>query len=208
MPIVQTLSAQTLQLGLFPLTAHLLPGGRMQLRVFEPRYVRLVRDALRNDQGFGLCMLNSAGDTSLNQHIFPIGTRAKIIDFETLADGYLGITIAGEQLFTVDNIVTEKDGLRVGSVELIQPLAPPPELPFPDGCELQRRLQEVFSKYPEFAKLYPEQYFQDPLWVCYRWLEILPLSAATKQEILAAPELSTMQQYLEQLFVENQAFEN
>ena len=41
-------------LGLFPLTSTVLPGGRMQLRVYEPRYLRLVRESLREQTGFGL----------------------------------------------------------------------------------------------------------------------------------------------------------
>ena len=38
--------AATHSLPLFPLKAVLMPGGVMALRVFEPRYLRLVRRAL------------------------------------------------------------------------------------------------------------------------------------------------------------------
>jgi len=45
-----------MKLALFPLSAHLLPGGIMPLRIFEPRYQRMIAQA--GDQGFALCMLD------------------------------------------------------------------------------------------------------------------------------------------------------
>ncbi|MCH8492000.1 MAG: LON peptidase substrate-binding domain-containing protein [Idiomarina sp.] len=198
-------NSNTLKLGLFPLTAHLMPGGRMQLRVFEPRYIRLVRDSLRNEQGFGLCMLNPDGDVVNNEHIHPIGTLAKIVDFETLNDGYLGITIVGESLFDIHAIETEKDGLRTANVSFRSGLAnvAKVETESTQECELKKRLQEVFTNYPEFAGLYPEQHFDSAEWVCNRWLEILPLAAEAKQELLAANNLRVTQNYLQCLFAEN-----
>lgn len=203
--IDSTSNSNTLKIGLFPLTAHLMPGGRMQLRVFEPRYLRLVRDSLRNGQGFGLCMLNPDGDVANNEHIHPIGTLAKIIDFETLNDGYLGITIVGESLFDIHAIETEKDGLRAASVSFRNGLAnvTKVESESTQECELKKRLQEVFTNYPEFAGLYPEQHFDSAEWVCNRWLEILPLAAEEKQELLAANNLHVTQNYLQCLFEQN-----
>lgn len=200
--------SNVIKLGLFPLTAHILPGGRMQLRVFEPRYMRLVRDSLRNQHGFGLCMLNPNGDLSRNEHIHSVGTLVKVIDFESLDDGYLGITIVGEQLFDIQSIETEKDGLRVGEVilrSLPDTTAANAEdhVASNDECELKRRLHEVFDNYPEFASLYPEQNFDDSFWVCNRWLEILPLQAETKQALLNESDAPQLQAYLRQLFEES-----
>lgn len=201
-----TSNSNTRKLGLFPLTAHLMPGGRMQLRVFEPRYIRLVRNSLRNEQGFGLCMLNPDGDVAKNEHIHPIGTLAKIIDFETLSDGYLGITIAGEQLFHIDAIETEKDGLRTAAITFKH--APEgvadAQIESSSECELRKRLHEVFTNYPEFAELYPEQHFDRAEWICNRWLEILPLAAEIKQELLAVNNLHATKSYLQCLFAENE----
>ena len=51
---------------LFPLSAHLLPEGRMALRIFEPRYVRMVKQACAANSGFVMCMLNASGDKETN----------------------------------------------------------------------------------------------------------------------------------------------
>ncbi|RUO21757.1 LON peptidase substrate-binding domain-containing protein [Aliidiomarina haloalkalitolerans] len=192
-------------LGLFPLTSTVLPGGRMQLRVYEPRYLRLVRESLREQTGFGLCMLNPNGDRDLNTHVYKVGTLVRIIDFETLADGYLGITILGERLFEIDEIETESDGLRRGHVHFKSPAA---SIPMTDSevwaHELKQRLEEVFNNYPEIARLYPDRNFEDPTWVCNRWLELLPLPGEVKQDLLSENNFSQMLAYLAQLFAENE----
>ncbi|MGO4780230.1 LON peptidase substrate-binding domain-containing protein, partial [Lysobacter sp. 2RAB21] len=50
-----TAAAETL--GLFPLHTVLLPGGSLGLRVFERRYLDLVRECGRQGRGFGVCLI-------------------------------------------------------------------------------------------------------------------------------------------------------
>jgi uncharacterized protein len=167
---------------LFPLSAHLLPGGRLPLRIFEPRYVRMVKEACANNTGIGICMLNAKGDKALNQHIFPIGTYARVVDFDLLPDGMLGITVEGERCFNIIKIETEKDELRVGECEWLS------EWTLPKNEQLlgpiNERLIEIFEKYQELKNLYEKPHFDDPIWVIYRWLELLPVNAEQKQQLL------------------------
>ena len=44
-------------LPLFPLHEVLLPGAAMDLRIFERRYLDLVRDCGRSASGFGVCLI-------------------------------------------------------------------------------------------------------------------------------------------------------
>ena len=46
-----------LDLPLFPLSNVLFPGGHLQLRIFEPRYIDLVRECARTGRAFGVCMI-------------------------------------------------------------------------------------------------------------------------------------------------------
>ena len=48
---------QLLSLALFPLHAVLLPGATLSLRVFEPRYLDLVRECGRSGSSFGVCLI-------------------------------------------------------------------------------------------------------------------------------------------------------
>ena len=182
---------------LFPLSAHLLPGGHMALRIFEPRYVRMVKEACAGNGYFVLCMLNSRGDQASNEHIFPIGTLCKIVDFDLLDDGLLGINVEGVCCVSVGNIKTEADGLRIGDCteqhhwscviedEKISPL--------------RIKLELIYDKYPEIARLYPELKFNDPMWVIYRWLELLPVDAANKQAFLGEKNCDNVLNYISEL---------
>ena len=182
---------------LFPLSAHLLPGGRLALRIFEPRYVRMVKEACAKNTGIGMCMLDAKAEIATNQHILPIGTYARIIDFDLLKDGLLGITVEGERCFTIGTIHTEADGLRVGECEWL------------DGWDLQlehqqlqpmvSRLKEIFATYPDISDLYNDPKFNDASWVVYRWLELLPIDAPYKQQLLSQQDGVKALEYLTQL---------
>ncbi|AMJ95156.1 peptidase S16 [Alteromonas stellipolaris] len=167
---------------LFPLSAHLLPEGRMALRIFEPRYTRMVKQACAENKGFVMCMLNASGDKSRNEHIYPIGTYAKVVDFDLLDDGLLGIKVAGLELVEVTDIAVESDGLRTGHCHSVAPwnceISPQQLAP------INERLKEIFAKYTEIASLYEETRFDDPMWVLRRWLELLPVDGGQKQQFL------------------------
>lgn len=162
-----------MKLPLFPLPICLLPEGYTQLRIFEPRYKRLVAESLKSGQGFGLCVLEEDGST-----IQPIGTLVQIIDFETLADGLLGISIQGVQRFKLNDISIESDGLRRGDIRLIDNW--PAAHIATDERYLSQMLQNILKEYPHHLKHYRTEQFEDIAWVCQRWLEILPVQAAEK----------------------------
>lgn len=171
-------------LPLFPLSAHILPQGRMSLRIFEPRYVSMVKEACAQQTGFGICMLNAKGDKQANQHIFPIGTYVEVVDFDWLDDGFLGIEVQASRCFEIHGISTQDDGLRIGECHW---LAPWPEITSNQGAfmHLQSQLQQVFEHYSDLRQRYPQPQFDNPNWVIYRWLEIVPLEADFKQELIS-----------------------
>ena len=53
-----------MQIPLFPLNVVLFPEGELKLRIFEPRYIDMVSDCLRNDTGFGVCLIQEDKDDS------------------------------------------------------------------------------------------------------------------------------------------------
>ncbi len=174
---------------LFPLSGHVLPGGTMRLRIFEPRYVRMVKESCNgtNSRPIGMCMLNDQGNTGSNTHIHPIGTSVTIVDFEQLPDGLLGITVAGQGLFRITDMTVEEDGLRVGHFE-DHPVWPSQRLSS-DRAFLAEQLVEIYKTYPELAVDYTSEQLQQADWVCLRWLELIPVSAQTKQELLQSPSV-------------------
>ncbi|WP_218745665.1 LON peptidase substrate-binding domain-containing protein, partial [Vibrio parahaemolyticus] len=102
---------------LFPLTSVVLPEGKMNLRIFEPRYKRMVKECSLQNVGFGVCLVGSEGDPKDVGNVSSIGTLVRIVDFETLSDGLLGITVAGEKRFVIKRVRADSDGLRHAEVE-------------------------------------------------------------------------------------------
>ncbi|MBV7314323.1 LON peptidase substrate-binding domain-containing protein [Shewanella sp. NIFS-20-20] len=164
-----------MQLPLFVLNQCLLPGGYLQLRIFEPRYQRLVSIATSNQQGFGVCLPTPSGPAA-------IGTLAEIIDFETLEDGLLGITIFGKQRFNLKQTTRESDGLQLGTVALLPQW---PSLPVkPSERILQTYFSQILQQYPLQHQAYEEAQLDDIGFLCQRWLEMLPIENDKKLQCI------------------------
>ncbi len=79
---------------LFPLNIVLFPDGPLPLRIFETRYVDMVRTCMREDRGFGVVLI-SAGLEAGPAETYDVGTTAKITDFHQLPNGLLGLSCVG-----------------------------------------------------------------------------------------------------------------
>ena len=86
-------------LPLFPLHTVLFPGGLLPLRIFESRYLDMISDCLRNDRGFGVCLISAGREVGDGAECFDVGTLARIQDWDSTPDGLLGIIARGEQRF-------------------------------------------------------------------------------------------------------------
>lgn len=105
----------TESLVLFPLHVVLMPGGRLPLRIFESRYIDMVRECLRQDSGFGVVWRMDTAPGAGGGHA-PVGTEARIRDFTTLEDGLLGIDCEGCRRFRVRATRARDNGLLIGEV--------------------------------------------------------------------------------------------
>ena len=59
-------------LALFPLPSHILPGGKLPLRLFEPRHLQMLKESFIDDRGFGIVMEESTS-TGTCGRILPVG---------------------------------------------------------------------------------------------------------------------------------------
>ena len=110
------------ELPLFPLSSVLLPFGRMPLQIFEQRYLDLVRDSMKSDSPFGVVWIRRGAEVAQRGRASPelgdYGTCARIVDWDQLPNGLLGITIEGAERFDLHATSTRANGLVVGEVEL------------------------------------------------------------------------------------------
>ncbi len=169
-------------LPLFPLGTVLFPAGPLALRIFEPRYVDMVSRCMREGTGFGVVLLvegTEAGAGALTTAA--VGTEARIVDFDRLEDGLLGLTCIGAGRLRIVRAWRQEDGLNVGEVTDV---AADAVQPVPDDCahlpEALRRLYRELG--PLYERVTPD--WQDAVWVGNRLAELAPLEPAVKQGLL------------------------
>ena len=89
------------EIPLFPLNTVLFPGAHLPLRIFEQRYIDMVRECSASDSCFGVCLVNEAMHQDQHASHRQTGTTAEICDWFTTSDGLLGIIARGRQKFSV-----------------------------------------------------------------------------------------------------------
>ena len=82
---------------IFPLSTITFPGGYMPLRIFETRYIDMVKNCVKNNSGFGISLSKPN-----NEGFYDVGTYCKISDWETMDDGLLGITARGKYRYKIN----------------------------------------------------------------------------------------------------------
>ncbi|MGE3774414.1 MAG: LON peptidase substrate-binding domain-containing protein [Gammaproteobacteria bacterium] len=174
-------------LPLFPLHAVLYPGGRLPLRIFEPRYVGLIRDCMRDGRGFGVTPIRRGGEAGTPAEPWPLGTCAEITDFDQGPDGLLHILVTGTWRFRLHTYRATQEGLLRGEVERIEDEAATP-LP-PEFDQLKAVLQKVLELESDTGGPSP-QLPADPSMIVYRLLERLAFPLTVKLEILESPRLA------------------
>ena len=166
---------------LFPLHAVLFPGGPLPLRIFETRYTDMVRRCTREQQPFGVLLIQEGEEAGPVATTATVGCSARIADFYTMQDGLLGISCVGERKFLVQRVWRAPDGLHLGDVTWLEP---EPQLPMPAeyarlGETVQRAIEELAEQYQHIEKK-----FDDAAWVGARLTELLPMELNDKQALL------------------------
>src|SRR5580692_9948754 len=169
------------ELPLFPLHTVLLPGGPLQLQVFEPRYLDMIGRCMRAGTAFGVVRILRGSEAGAVSDTALTGTSARVVDFHALSNGLLGLLCLGERVFRLEGRQDQADGLAVGQVSW-RPTQPP--LPVAAKyANLVAALREVLPKLPPAYAHIPRN-FDDAEWVSYRLLELLPLTAEQRQQSL------------------------
>lgn len=178
------------RIALFPLQTVLFPGGPLPLRIFEARYVDLVRRCMKTGTGFGVVLILEGGEVGQLAATASVGTYAHIEDFSQLPDGLLGLFCRGGKRFRLLSREREPDGLNVGEVEWVDEGRAEP---LPSVYEsLAGLLEKVL---PELGALYANvaPRLDDADWVGCRLAEILPVEQREKQALLEADALGRLE---------------
>ena len=173
------------ELPLFPLSAVLLPFGRVPLQIFEQRYLDLVRDCMKSSSPFGVVWIRRGAEVAQRGRATPelgdYGTCACIVDWDQLPNGLLGITIEGAQRFELMETHSRANGLVVGQVELQPPTNPAPLSA--DWLSLLAVLRSL-ETHPHVQRMKLRVDYNDAWQVGYTLTQLLPLEESLKYELL------------------------
>jgi Lon protease-like protein len=185
--------------AIFPLHTILFPGGILPLQIFEQRYLSLIKDCMKQETGFVTVLISEGKEVGAAPQIYSTGCYVEIIDWESLANGLLGVTIQAKYRVKLSTFSVRDDGLLLAETTAF-------ESTLESAQHEEDTLPEVFTpladtlkqlmKHP-FAERYQEAVdYNNVADVCFRLSELLPIGNREKQQLL---EAETAQQMLDLL---------
>lgn len=162
----------------------------MQLRIFEPRYLDMVKNCLKNNTAFCLVAVAPEATAQPNNKLpfASVGTVMKISHADVTTVGLMMIDCVGQHRIKIHSFTQQADGLLIGD---ISDIANDREIAIPDDLNiLSTRLQNLIESFADQGVLpsdipiaKPYQY-HDASWVANRWVELLELPLLEKQRLM------------------------
>ncbi len=198
-------------IALFPLNTVLFPEGVLPLRVFETRYIDMVRACMKSNTSFGVVAIQSGAEIGEVATPYSVGTIAHITEWDMPELGVLLIQTRGGDRFRIletrllpsqrlearidfipiEPVVEGGDNLKV-CAEVLNVVIQ----------DIERRARE--DQEPQFIAPFSEPYeLNNPAWVANRWCEILPIPLVEKQRLLEMQDVSMRLQTIEDFLHEH-----
>lgn len=174
----------TIRVPLFPLQRVLFPSVPLNMQIFEPRYLRLVKESLAESRPFGVVPITQGREVGHTPKIATAGTLATIRDWSQLPNGLLGVVVQGEERLRVVSTSVEDDGLMIGEVIKV-PSSTAPDVDHADLSELLDFLARRFGVADQY--LTPGMTTATLVW---RLADLLPVMPALKVALLDMDDAS------------------
>ena len=177
---------------LFPLSTTLFPAGALTLRIFEVRYLDMIKKCIADGTEFGVVTLMSGSEIRRpegGEELATVGTMARIEEWSAPMPALLHLRCTGTSRFHLLSSAKAKYGLWMGST---LPLADDPTVPIPASLQgSANALGKVIAQLQKDRVPVSEMPFSPPFrldesgWVADRWCELLPLGTEEKLRLLA-----------------------
>ena len=192
---------KTNNLPIFPLGIVALPGTIQYLQIFEPRYLKMVKDCMKNNSGF-VIVFQSEHSNGKDFEISKKGSYVEIIDFNNLSNGLLGITAKSLEKVIIKDLTQLEDGLHVANVQpVIDPEVDDQALlaEFPELANILSQL----VKHPKISDMPLNVDFNSADSIAYHLAGLIPISSSTKQNLLealdAAQRFKILSKYIDEM---------
>jgi Lon protease-like protein len=204
-----------MQLPLFPLNTVLFPGGVLPLRVFEARYMDMVRQCMKDGAPFGVVLITKGGEVGLPAATESVGTLARITAWDMPQLGVLHLRAIGGDRFRIEQTEVRPDGLQVARVASI---APDDDLPLDEQYQpcadlLQRVIDDVGNQRADDGDDAPDPIssipfeapyrFESSVWVGNRLCEFMPISLRAKQKLMELQDATSRLQLVQRFLLQH-----
>lgn len=172
---------------MFPLGTVLMPAMPLPLRIFEPRYLKLLGDLMGSDNPeFGVVLIERGTEVGGGDQRMQLGTIASVINIGTTEEFY-GLESVGTQRFKVTTWLPD-DPYPVAVIELI------PDLVWDDRLseskiQLETRVRQLLAFASEFTNLQfgaDTALSDDPMEACWQLAGILPIGELDQLDLLGS----------------------
>ena len=169
---------------MFPLGAVLFPHTPLPLRVFEPRYLRLMGELLESDDPtFGVVLIERGRETGGGDQRSATGTLARVVKITSGADA-LQVVSVGTERFTVDRWLDD-DPYPRAEVTVREELEWNDALT-PLRVEAEAVVRRVLARFPDAPWGAAIELSGDPVAAAWQIAAIAPLSEYDQQRLLGA----------------------
>lgn len=175
------------RLPMFPLGTVIFPFTAVPIRVFEPRYQRLLDDVLAGDRTFGSVLIERGPEVGGGDQRFDIGALVRVASVKRLPEGDRQVIVAGTARIRVGRWLDD-DPYPLAEAELF----PDAEDPAPPGLldEVKAGVRRVLALASELGAdtasisvALPD----DPVTASYQAAALTPVTPLDAHALLAAP---------------------
>jgi Lon protease-like protein len=172
---------------MFPLGSVLMPAMPLPLRIFEPRYLKLLGDlvASKNPE-FGVVLIERGQEVGGGEKRMSLGTIASVTDIGTSEEFY-GLESVGSKRFRV-NAWLPDDPYPIADIDFLPDLIWDDTL-MPSRVHLETKVRQLLAFASEFGDLQYSadvELSDDPLEACWQLAGVLPIGQLDQLDLLAS----------------------
>lgn len=172
---------------MFPLGSVLLPAMPLPLRIFEPRYLKLLGDLVASEKPeFGVVPIERGKEVGGGEKRMSIGTIASVTEIGTTQE-FLGLESYGSHRFTV-NAWLPDDPYPQADIELLPDLIWDDSL-LPAKVHLETKVRQLLAFVSEFGNLQfgaDIEFSEDPMEACWQMAGVLPVGPLDQIDLLSS----------------------
>jgi hypothetical protein len=179
-------------LPVLPLPVFVLPDGKVRLRIFEKKYLKML-SLIADHQSF-VIQLTSSSTTARSSYW---GSLVKIQDFNQGEDGILEVDVLCMSLVNIDNTSIDKNELIFANVTPFSHWSQESTNENMTSKMLASALNNTLERNDMLSQFYQTRQLNNVHWVVARWIELLPLSVSVKNLFVQIDSFSSAKEFVD-----------